>query len=98
MKRFAIIAVALAAAFGIGACEQDASKTDIGEPQFRGNAIPSDYEARVPDLLHVIQNVDNHPTLVKLCIDGLAFRSVSTNHQTWTESISRVPEWDDDCA
>lgn len=90
-----IAAVALLIA---GCLEQDASKTDIGEPQFRGDAIPADFAAEAPEVLTVFQNVDNHPTIVRVCLDGVAFRTVSTNHQNgFTSAVERVPEWDEVC-
>ncbi len=77
----------------------DASKADIKEPKFTGEVLPSDYEARTPDKLTVYQNVDGHPTIVRVCIDGVGFRTISTTHAGGLDgSVARVPEWDDYCA
>lgn len=99
-KSLAIVGACLLAVASLAACgAQDASKTDIKEPQFKGDALPSDYEARTPDKLTVYQNVDGHPTIVRLCIDGVAFRTISAGHAGGIEGqVARVPEWDDYCA
>lgn len=44
-----------------------------------------------PDSIVVFNNVDRHPNVVKLCIDGVAFA-------TTTQTIQRVPEWDKNCS
>lgn len=100
-KIIGMVGVILALALvGTACAEQDTSKTDIDEPQLSGDATPETYEARTPELLIVYLNVDNHPTIVKLCIDGVAFRTISSLHSGGIESgaVARVPEWDGDCA
>lgn len=85
---------------GLSACgEVDASKTDIEEPKLSEDFTPEDYVAKAPEKLTVYLNVDNHPTLVQLCIDGVAFRTISSLHSGGIESgaVARVPEWDDEC-
>lgn len=84
---------------GLQACtEQDASDTDLDEPKQEGDALPDDYSSRAPDSITVYQNVDNHPTIVKVCIEGLAFRTVSTTYvELATPAVERVEEWDASC-
>lgn len=84
----------LGALLFVSACAgSDASKVDLKEPKQKGRTIPSNYEVRVPDSLTVYQNIDGHPTIAKLCIEGLAFRTTSRDY----ESAERVPEWDKTC-
>lgn len=91
MKRIA--ALTLAAAMVLGGCAQDASKADLAEPQQKGRSIPDEYEVRVPDALTVFQNIDGHPTLTRVCIDGVAFLTTSRDFS----AVTRLPEWDDAC-
>ena len=80
------------------ACGQDLSKTDLGEPTVVGDVQPESYTAQSPDKVTVYQNVDNHPTIVKLCIDGIAFRTISSSHSGLASpAVDRVPEWDASC-
>lgn len=96
-KRLAVGAV-LSALVLAGACTQDASKTDLDEPRQQGRAVPQDYKATAPDSITVFQNVDDHPSLVRVCADGLAFLTVSNAHQNgFTKAWERVPEWDTYC-
>lgn len=82
----------------VGACSQDASQTDLDEPKQQGRAVPQDYKATAPDSITVFQNVDSHPTIVRVCIDGLAFRTISNAHQGGLAgAVDRVEEWDDYC-
>lgn len=99
MKRRVLVGLGLTAALAFGACTQDASKTDLDEPKQSGRAIPQDYKATAPDAITVFQNVDGHPSIVRVCIDGLAFRTLSTSHNGGFEgAAARVEEWDDYCA
>lgn len=80
------------------ACGQDASQTDISEPKQRGRATPTDYSAQAPDSITVYYNVDGHPNLVRVCIDGVAFRTVSSSHDHGLDGADeRVEEWDAYC-
>lgn len=99
MKRL-IIAILIVAVIGIivAACGEDLSKADIDQPDIVGDFQPSDYEARAPDKLTVFLNVDNHPTIARVCIDGVAFRTISTNHSGLASpAVERVEEWDSFC-
>lgn len=97
MKR--LIALVFAAALALGACSQDASKTDLEEPRLQGDATPKDYRAVAPDAITVFQNIDNHPTIARICADGVAFRTISSTHSGGLNSgaVERVPEWDEFC-
>lgn len=98
MKRRIIVGLALTGALALGACTQDASKTDLSEPKQQGRAVPQDYKAVAPDSITVFQNVDQHPSIVRVCADGLAFLTVSTAHTTgFTKAVERIPEWDSYC-
>lgn len=91
--------VAVIAAFALTACEKDAAKQDLQEPRVAGDAVPEHFEQRVPDKLEVITNVNDHANIVRLCVDGLAFRTVSIKYVGLaTPAVERVPEWDAWCA
>ena len=83
----------------LAGCSVDQSKADLDEPEVVGDIQPESYIATVPDKVEIISNVDNHPTIVRMCIDGLAFRTVSSTHSGLaTPAVDRVPEWDGWCA
>lgn len=86
-----IAIVALLGACGPG---EPASKADIKEPPQEGKSLPSDYSVRVPDRLTVYQNLDGHPTIVRLCIGGLGFVTTTRRYSAY----ERIPEWDSSCA
>lgn len=46
-----------------------------------------------PDKVELYTNVDQHPNVVRLCIDGVAFATTTRQF----DSIQRVVEWDDWC-
>lgn len=57
-----------------------------------------DYEVVAPDSIRVLINTDGHPTMNRICFDGIAFLTVSTTHSgEGTPAYQRVPEWDDRC-
>lgn len=90
-----ILATTAVAAVLLVGCSQpeDASKVDLKEPKRSGSLVPENYEVRVPDLLLVTLNIDNHPTVAKICIDGVAFATTSRDFN----ALTRIPEWDEDC-
>ena len=92
MPKNLIAAAALAALLLVG-CAEDASKADLAEPKQKGRSIPENYEVRVPDSLTVYQNIDKHPTIAKVCVDGVAFATTSRDFS----ALTRIPEWDADC-
>ena len=95
-QRSATIMLAFTA-LALSACGSNASETDIGQPTFEGNAS-TDILATTPDEITVFQNVDRHPTIVRICIDGVAFRTISTTHSGLASpAVDRVPEWDETC-
>ncbi len=46
-----------------------------------------------PDLIENYNNMDSHPNLSKVCIDGVAFLTTTRDY----DAVSRVPEWDRTC-
>lgn len=92
-KVTAIIALALVAS----GCSVDANRADLDEPVFVED-ISAPIEARPPDDITVFVNVDNHPNIARLCIDGIAFRTISNFHAGGINgSVVRVEEWDSYC-
>lgn len=75
------------------------SKADLGQPKGDSKIEPSYFVSTVPDKLEVIVNVDLHPNIVRLCVDGLAFMTISSSHSGYaTPAIQAMPVWDDWCA
>lgn len=50
-------------------------------------------ESQDPDLLENYNNMDKHPNLSKVCIDGVAFLTTTREY----DAVTRVPEWDRTC-
>lgn len=46
-----------------------------------------------PDSIEVFQNVQMHPNLARVCIDGTAWLTTTRD----LDSVERVPEWDQYC-
>lgn len=46
-----------------------------------------------PDSIEVFQNVQLHPNIARVCIDGVAFLTTTRDF----DAIDRVPEWDAFC-
>ena len=47
-----------------------------------------------PDLIEAYNNLDGHPNIAKVCIDGVAFATTTRDAQA---AIQRVPDWDSTC-
>ena len=47
-----------------------------------------------PDLIEAYNNLDGHPNIAKVCIDGVAFATTTRDAQA---AIQRVEAWDDTC-
>lgn len=50
-------------------------------------------KSQIPDAIKVYSNVDAHPNIVKVCIDGVAFATTTRQH----DSLTRVEAWDRTC-
>jgi hypothetical protein len=50
---------------------------------------------REPDKAESYTNINEHPNIVRLCIDGVA---IMTTTRQYGDSVTRVPEWDAWCA
>jgi hypothetical protein len=46
-----------------------------------------------PDLVQNYNNMDRHPNIGKVCIDGVAFLTTTRDY----DAVTRVPEWDKTC-
>jgi hypothetical protein len=51
-------------------------------------------KSQEPDSIEVFSNVDKHPNIAKLCIDGVAF---ATTTREGNSAIMRVEAWDTTC-
>lgn len=95
MKRIGLL---IAAAVLLASC-QTAMSRDIDLPnEFFTSSVELDadqVEWGAPDHLNIYYNFDEHPNIVRLCIDGVA---VMTTTREYGDAVTRVPEWDDDCA
>lgn len=47
-----------------------------------------------PDLIEAYNNLDGHPNIAKVCIDGVAFATTTRDAQA---AIQRVEAWDSSC-
>jgi len=47
-----------------------------------------------PDKYELYTNIDTHPNILRLCIDGVAF---ATTSRQYGDAMLRVPEWDAWC-
>ena len=80
-QRVVLAAVALAA---LGtACTPGNNFRDV-------EGVPS----KNPDLIEAYNNLDGHPNIAKVCIDGVAFATTTRDAQA---AIQRVPDWDETC-
>lgn len=51
-------------------------------------------EVRDPGRVILYNNVDLHPNIVGLCVDGAGF---ATTTREYGDAVIRVPEWDAGC-
>lgn len=65
--------------------------TGCGQNNFRDKEGVASRDA---DEYTLWNNVDGHPNVVRLCLDGVAFATTTRDLQ----AIMRVPEWDKHCA
>ena len=47
-----------------------------------------------PDLIESYNNLDGHPNIAKVCIDGVAFATTTRENNA---AIQRIPDWDSTC-
>jgi hypothetical protein len=81
VKRNAVVA---AAALGLlGACSPGNNFRDL-----------EGIKSQEPDSVEVFSNVDKHPNIAKVCIDGVAF---ATTTREGNSAIMRVESWDRTC-
>jgi hypothetical protein len=74
---------AVAGVAGLAACSPGNNFRDI-----------EGVDSQRPDSIEVFSNVDRHPNIAKLCIDGVAF---ATTTREGNSAIMRVESWDDTC-
>ncbi len=48
-----------------------------------------------PDSIKVWENIDGHPNIARLCLDGVAF--ATTSRDASAAAAQRVPDWDRLC-
>lgn len=78
-----------------GACSADASRADLKQPQFDGNVNTNNITAKAMDKIEVLVNVDNSPNVVRFCIDGQAYMTISKDYNVpQVDPFRRMPEWD----
>lgn len=79
-KKVALVFVALAAT--LGACGPGNNFRDV-----------EGVKSQDPDSVENFNNMDGHPNMGKICIDGVAFLSTTRDY----DAVTRVPEWDRTC-
>lgn len=77
-----IILAGLALAFVAGACSPGDNFRDV-----------EGVKSQKPDLVENYSNMDQHPNIGKVCIDGVAFLTTTRDY----DAVTRVPEWDKTC-
>jgi len=77
-----VVLVAAAAGLLLAGCGRDNFRDVEGVP------------SKDPDSVVLWNNVDGHPNVVRVCLDGVAF---ATTTRDYGDSIMRVPEWDSKC-
>lgn len=96
--RIALAGFIAASAVAAVGCSSDASRTDLKQPQFTGNQPNDVVKVDTPDEVTVFLNIDGHANFARVCVDGDAFLSVSTSHQSERmPALRRYPEWDAAC-
>lgn len=98
MKPVLFLAAGALTLAAVGCTDTNAAKADLDEPAVDGKVAPKDFAALSPDQVRVFLNVDDHPSIVRVCLDGIAFRTVSVKYAGLnTPAVERVPEWDALC-
>ena len=82
MKKLGLVVAAGAIALSVGACNRDNFRDLEG------------VKSQEPDQVELYSNVDRHPNIVKVCIDGVAF---ATTTREGNSAIMRVDDWDRTC-
>ena len=82
-KRVVLAAVAVAALGTAAGCTPGNNFRDV-------EGVPS----KNPDLIEAYNNLDGHPNIAKVCIDGVAFATTTRDAQA---AIQRVEDWDATC-
>lgn len=82
MRRVLLTLAAASAALLIAGCD-DANQKDVKGVQAKSN----------PDNVTAWANIDQHPNLVRVCADGIAFLTTSRE----ALPAQRLPEWDWAC-
>ena len=82
VSRLAAITIVLTGA-AVGACSPGNNFRDV-----------EGVDSQEPDSIEVFSNVDKHPNIAKVCIDGVAF---ATTSREGNSAIMRVESWDRTC-
>lgn len=83
MKRPTAAAAVIAAGLLLSACSPGNNFRDV-----------KGVKSQDPDSIEVFNNVDKHPNIAKVCIDGVAF---ATTTREGNSAIMRVEGWDETC-
>ena len=82
-KNSKLLVMATAGALVLGSCSSRNNFRDV-----EGVA------SKDPDLIESYNNLDGHPNIAKVCIDGVAFATTTRDAQA---AIQRVEAWDSTC-
>jgi hypothetical protein len=77
------VVLAVVALGTLGACTPRDNFRDV-------EGVPS----KDPDLIEAYNNLDGHPNIAKVCIDGVAFATTTRDAHA---AIQRVEAWDRTC-
>ncbi len=79
-KRLILASIALAIA--LSACGSQNNFRDV-----------EGVKSQNPDSVENFNNMDQHPNMGRVCIDGVAFLTTTRQY----DAVTRVPEWDKTC-
>lgn len=80
-KKMIVVGVGLALMV-LGACSPGNNFRDV-----------EGVKSKNPDSIENYNNMDQHPNIGKVCIDGVAFLTTTRQY----DAVTRVPEWDKTC-
>lgn len=81
-------------ALALSACtSQHLQDLDTSTEFLTHNVEPIEVIVTAPDSVEVFLNVDMHPNLARVCIDGIAFLTTTRD----LDAVDRVAEWDPYC-
>ena len=83
MRKTIVVAGLVAGAIALGGCTPGNNFRDV-----------EGVDSQDPDKIEAYNNLDGHPNIAKVCIDGVAFATTTRENNA---AIQRVEAWDKTC-